>query len=185
MEPIRPEIMKNSLDLKAPVPSTGRQTARSLAGFWGDVREAVAGTQRDFTEGSVGRAITLLAIPMVLEMVMESVFGIVNVFWVGRLGADAVATVGITESLLTLVFAVAMGLSMAATAMVARRIGEKDLRGAAIAAVQSIALGLAVSLSIGVVGFLLTPRFLQLMGASPSFSSFSSMPCFAELGMLL
>jgi len=168
MEPIRPEIMKDSLDLKAPVPSTGRQTARSLAGFWGDVREAVAGTQRDFTEGSIGRAITLLAIPMVLEMAMESVFGIVNVFWVGRLGADAVATVGITESLLTLVFAVAMGLSMAATAMVARRIGEKDLRGAAVAAVQSIALGLAVSLSIGVVGFLLTPRFLQLMGASPS-----------------
>ena len=160
--------MNDSLDLKATVPSTDRQTTSLLAGFWRDLREGIVGTQRDFTEGSIGRAITLLAIPMVLEMAMESVFGIVNVFWVGRLGADAVATVGITESLLTLIFAVAMGLSMAATAMVARRIGEKDPRGAAIAAVQAIALGLVVSLSIGVVAFLLTPKLLQLMGASPS-----------------
>jgi putative MATE family efflux protein len=133
-----------------------------------DLREAILGTQQDFTEGSIGRAITLLAVPMVLEMAMESVFGIVDVFWVGRLGADAVATVGITESLLTLVFAIAMGLSMATTAMVARRVGEKDRAGAALAAVQAIAVGVVLSLPIGAIGFWMAPALLRLMGASPS-----------------
>ena len=142
--------------------------APQRGGLWADVREAIAGSQRDYTEGSIGRAITLLSIPMILEMAMESVFGIVNVFWVGRLGADAVATVGITESFLTLIFAVAMGLSMASTAMVARRIGEKDPRGAALAAVQSIVLGVLTSLPIGILGFLFAPWLLRLMGASGS-----------------
>lgn len=129
------------------------------------LREAFAGTQRDFTEGSLGRAITLLAIPMVLEMSMESLFGLVDVFIVARLGADAVATVGVTESLLTMVFAVALGLSMATTAMVARRVGEKDHEGAAIAAVQSIAVGLIVSLPIGLAGAIYAKDLLSLMGA--------------------
>src|ERR1700738_267174 len=100
--------------------------ADSRLGRWtGFLREAVVGSQRDFTEGSIGRAIFLLAVPMVLEMMMESLFGIINVFWVAHLGKEATATVGITESMLTMVFAVAMGLSMATTATVARRIGEK------------------------------------------------------------
>lgn len=129
------------------------------------LREAFTGTQRDFTEGSLGRAITLLAIPMVLEMSMESLFGLVDVFIVARLGADAVATVGVTESLLTMVFAVALGLSMATTAMVARRVGEKDHEGAAIAAVQSIAVGLIVSLPIGLAGAIYAEDLLSLMGA--------------------
>src|SRR6185369_10847922 len=115
------------------------------------LREAVVGSQRDFTEGPIGPAIFLLAVPMVLEMMMESLFGIINVFWVAHLGAEATATVGITESLLTMVFAVAMGLSMATTATVARRIGEKDPRGAAVAAVQSIILGVLASIPVAVI----------------------------------
>jgi putative MATE family efflux protein len=146
---------------------SGRWSQR-IARLGRDLREAILGTQQDFTEGSIGRAITLLAVPMVLEMAMESVFGIVDVFWVGRLGADAVATVGITESLLTLVFAIAMGLSMATTAMVARRVGEKDRVGAALAAVQAIAVGVVLSVPIGAIGFWMAPSLLRLMGASAS-----------------
>ena len=100
------------------------------AGLWQSLNEAVRGTRQDFTEGSISRAILLLATPMVLEMLMESLFAIVNVFWVTRLGANAVATVGLTESMLTLVFSVAIGISMSTTAMVARRIGEKKSRRA-------------------------------------------------------
>src|SRR5690242_8531569 len=117
--------------------------------FWGSIREALRGSHQDYTEGGLNRAILLLAVPMILEMVLESLFAVVDVFWVGRLGADAVATVGITESLLSLVFAVAMGLSLSTTAMVARRIGEKDPEGAAVAAMQAIVLGLAASVVIG------------------------------------
>src|SRR5262245_17234311 len=117
--------------------------------FWSSVREALRGSHQDFTAGNLNRAILLLAIPMVLEMVLESRFAVVDVFWVGRLGADAVATVGLTESLLSLVFAIGVGLSLSTTAMVARRIGEKDPEGAAVAGVQAIILGLATSLLIG------------------------------------
>ncbi len=135
--------------------------------LWSSIREALRGSHQDFTTGSLNRAILLLAIPMVLEMVLESLFAVVDVFWVGRLGADAVATVGLTESLLSLVFAVGLGLSLSTTAMVARRIGEKDPDGAAVAGVQAIVLGLGVSLAIGLPSFFLAPRMLQLMGASP------------------
>src|SRR2546425_7359798 len=135
--------------------------------MWKSIREAVRGSHQDFTTGSLNRAILLLAIPMVLEMVLESLFAVVDVFWVGRLGADAVATVGLTESLLSLVFAVGLGLSLSTTAMVARRIGEKDPNGAAVAGVQAIVIGLAVSLAIGLPCFFFAPRLLQLMGASP------------------
>src|SRR5689334_4484926 len=100
---------------------------------WSSIREAIRGSQQDFTQGNLRRAIILLAIPMVLEMVMESLFAIVDVFWVAHLGAEAMATVGLTESVLMLVYCGAMGLSMAATAIVARRIGEKDSKGAAVA----------------------------------------------------
>jgi len=133
-----------------------------------DLRHALAGSpDEDFTHGSLPRAIALLAVPMVLEMSMESVFAVVDVFFVGRLGPDAVATVGLTESVLTLVFAVAIGLSMATTALVARRIGEKDREGAEVTAVQAIGVGIAVSLLVGIAGILGAPHILRLMGGSP------------------
>ena len=111
--------------------STAAVPPRSL---WSSLVEAVRGSHQDYTAGSLNRAILLLAVPMVLEMVLESLFAVVDVFWVGRLGANAVATVGLTESMLSLVFAVGMGLSLSTTAMVARRVGEKDPEGAAVAA---------------------------------------------------
>jgi putative MATE family efflux protein len=135
--------------------------------LWSSLVEAVRGSHQDYTTGNLNRAILLLAVPMVLEMVLESLFAVVDVFWVGRLGANAVATVGLTESMLTLVFSVAMGLSLSTTAMVARRIGEKDPEGAAVAGVQAIALGLFISLAIGGPCFLFAPKLLRMMGASP------------------
>ena len=134
--------------------------------FWGSVWESLQGSHQDFTVGNLNRAILLLAIPMVLEMALESLFAVVDVFWVSHLGANAVATVGLTESLLTLVFAVALGLSLSTTAMVARRIGEKDKDGASVAAVQSVALGLGLSCLIGVPSLFYAPSLLRLMGAS-------------------
>src|SRR5271168_2655670 len=136
-------------------------------GLWSSIREALRGSHQDYTKGNLNRAILLLAIPMVLEMVLESLFAVVDILWVGRLGANSVATVGLTESLLSLVFAVGIGLAMSTTAMVARRIGEKDPEDAAIAGVQAIFLGLLVSLSIGIPSFIFAPKLLQLMGASP------------------
>ncbi len=135
--------------------------------LWASLVEAVRGSHQDYTTGSLNRAILLLAVPMVLEMALESLFAVVDIFWVGRLGANATATVGLTESMLTLVFSVAMGLSLSTTAMVARRIGEKDPEGAAVAGVQAIALGLMVSVAIGVPCFLFAPNLLHGMGASP------------------
>lgn len=135
--------------------------------IWGSIREALRGSHQDFTTGGLNRAIVLLAIPMVLEMVLESLFAVVDVFWVGRLGADAIATIGLTESLLSLVFAVGFGLGLSTTAMVARRIGEKDVPGAAVAGVQAIVIGFATSLAIGLPCWFYAPRMLQIMGASP------------------
>jgi putative MATE family efflux protein len=138
----------------------------NVPSLWASIREALRGSHQDYTQGSLNRAILLLAIPMVLEMVLESLFAVVDVFWVGRLGADAVATVGLTESMLSLVFAVGLGLSMSTTAMVARRIGEKDHEGASVAAVQAIWIGLAVSAVIGLPCYLLASKLLHGMGAS-------------------
>ena len=134
-------------------------------GFWGSVREALRGSHRDFTQGPVGRSILLLAVPMVLEMIMESVFAVCDVFFVSKLGAAAVATVGLTESWLTLVYAVGIGLAIGVSATVARRTGERDLEGAAKSAGQGILLGLAVSIVLGIVGGTLAPKMLALMGA--------------------
>lgn len=142
--------------------------------LWSSLVEAVRGSHQDYTSGSLNRAILLLAVPMVLEMVLESLFAVVDVAWVGRLGADAVATVGLTESMLSLVFAVGMGLSLSTTAMVARRIGEKDLEGAAVAGVQAIFLGVVVSLAIGLPCLLFAPQLLRLMGATPEIVSIGS-----------
>ena len=140
---------------------------RRVTGSLADIREAVSGTPRDFTQGSIGEAIFLLSVPMVLEMLMESLFGIVNVFWVSRLGAQAVAIVGTTEALLVIVFGIAMGLSMATTALVARRIGELNPRAAGHAAAQAILLGLLVALPLGLVGLFFTPKLFAVMGAEP------------------
>ncbi len=136
-------------------------------GIWSSVREALKGSHQDYTTGNLNRAILLLAIPMVLEMVLESLFAVTDVFWVGRLGANAVATVGITESMLALVFAIGLGVSMSTTAMVARRIGEKDPEDAAIAGVQAVVVGLAISLAMGIPAGIYAPELLRAMGASP------------------
>jgi Na+-driven multidrug efflux pump len=136
-------------------------------GFWSTIRESLAGSHRDYTDGDIGRAILLLAIPMVLELSLESVFAVVDVFFVSRLGADAVATVGLTESMLTIMYAVLAGLSVGAMATVARRIGEKNPDGAARAAVQAIFLGVIVAIPTGIAGGLLAPRLLEMMGARP------------------
>jgi putative MATE family efflux protein len=135
--------------------------------LWSSVREALRGSHQDYTAGNLNRAILLLAIPMVLEMVLESLFAVVDVAWVSRLGANAIATVGLTESLLALVFSIGIGLAMSTTAMVARRIGEKDTQGAAVAGAQAIFLGLLVSIGIGLPSFIFAPQLLRLMGASP------------------
>jgi putative MATE family efflux protein len=145
------------------------QAARGrAAALWQTLRESVAGGEHDFTTGSLPRAVVLLSVPMILEMAMESLFGVLDALFVGRLGADAVAAVGVTESLLTVVFAAAIGLSMSTTAMVARRIGEKDEEGASRTAVQAIALGLLLSVPLGVFGVLRGGDLLALMGAPPS-----------------
>jgi putative MATE family efflux protein len=135
--------------------------------FWPLVREALAGSRRDLTATPLPRAVLLLAVPMVLEMVMESVFAVADIFWVSKLGPDAVAAVGITETLETVIYATAMGLAMGVGALVARRTGGKDADGAARAAVQGIGLGLALAIVVGVAGSLAGPRLLGLMGASP------------------
>jgi putative MATE family efflux protein len=137
------------------------------AGAWATVKLALTGREVDFTAGPVGRAIVLLAIPMVLEMAMESVFALTDAFFVSRLGTDAVATVGLTEAMISLVFAVAIGAGMATTAMVARRIGEKDRRGADLAAAQSILLGVLLSAAVAVPGVFFAADLLRLMGGTP------------------
>lgn len=136
--------------------------------FWTIVREAVRGdVHHDFTEGPIGRAVLLLAVPMVLEVSLESIFAVADIFWVSHLGPDAVAAVGLTESLLTVIYALAMGLGIGATALVARRIGEKNPEGAARGAAQALILALLVSAVLGAVGALLAPRLLALMGGTP------------------
>ncbi len=131
------------------------------------LREVLAGGERDYTTETIGRAVVLLSVPMVLEMLMESVFAVVDVYWVARLGTDAVAAVGLTEAMISIIYAVAVGLGMSITAMVARRIGEKNPEGAAEAAVQAIGLGIVIAAMIAVPGAILAPRLLALMGGSP------------------
>src|SRR5713101_7652719 len=165
-------ILHRTPQRRKPSMSTSPRQAESSASakthgrIWRDLHDALVGTHQDFTEGPISRAVFLLAVPMILEMAMESLFGIVDVFFVARLGTDSVATVALTEGMLTIVFGVAIGLSMATTAMVARRTGEKNPRGAAVAAIHSIGLGIAISLVVAVVGALNAPRLLEIMGAS-------------------
>lgn len=142
--------------------------------IWTTFIDAVKGTPRDFTQGSISTAVILLGIPMVLEMVMESVFAITDIFYVGRLGPNAIATIGLTESLLTIVYTVAFGLSIGAMAMMSRRVGEHDIEGAANTAVQVITLGLFVSALMAAVGVSFAPQLLKLMGASPEIVEYGS-----------
>src|SRR3989440_8995237 len=127
-------------------------TAPARAGFWSDVRDALRGSEHDYMKGAIGRSILLLAVPMVPEMALESVFAVTDVFFVSRLGPDAIASIGLTESMLTIVYALAMGLGIGSTAVVARRIGEKDREGAANAAVQATLLGIAGEVLLGGLG---------------------------------
>jgi putative MATE family efflux protein len=129
------------------------------------IGDAVRGRGVDPTHGPIGRAIVMLAVPMVLEMVMESVFAVVDIFFVARLGAASVAAVGVTESMMALVYTVAMGLSIGATALVARRIGERDEAGAAEAALQVVLLGICLAVVLGTAGVIGAPHLLRAMGA--------------------
>jgi putative MATE family efflux protein len=144
---------------------TSTAHASTLGRLFGDVRDALRGRQHDYTTGPIGQAIFLLAIPMVLEMVMESLFALSDVFFVARLGAAAVATVGLTESMMIIVYTLAMGLSISGTAVVARRIGEKDADGAGRAAVQAILLGGVIAALIAITGAVSAPQLLRFMGA--------------------
>jgi putative MATE family efflux protein len=143
-------------------------TAARPAGVWALVREALSGSRRNLTEESLGAGILLLAIPMVMEMIMESVFAVADIFWVSKLGPDAVAAVGLTETLLTIVYATALGLGMGATAVVARRIGAKAPGDAARAGVQAIGLAVGLAAVIGVAGAVAGPRLLAALGAPPA-----------------
>jgi putative MATE family efflux protein len=134
--------------------------------FWSILKEAFAGSNRDFTEGSIGIAIFVLSIPMIIEMSAESLFVIVDIFYVAKFGADAVTAVALTETMMYLIFSVAIGISVGATASVARRIGEKDTEGAAKAATHTIYLGLLASIIMGIIGASLAPTFLSLLGSS-------------------
>jgi putative MATE family efflux protein len=142
-------------------------SAGSPKSIWASIKESLQGSEQDFTEGSLNRAVGLLAVPMVLEMAGESVFAVCDAFFVARLGSEALAAVGLTESLLEIIYAIAIGLSMATTALVARRIGEKNPRGAARAAVQAIVIGIVTAVAFGALGAIFAPDLLALMGASP------------------
>ncbi len=131
-----------------------------------DIIEAIKGTDQDFTKGNLGRAILLLSIPMVIEMSMESVFAVVDIYFVSRIGSEAVAVVGITESLMTILYAVSMGLGMGTTALVARRVGEKKYGDASVTAAQSIGIGFIASLPIAFIGFFYSKELLNVMGAT-------------------
>jgi putative MATE family efflux protein len=135
--------------------------------FFQYLKEAITGKEQEFTSGSLRKAIFMLSIPMILEMLMESIFAIVDIIYVSRVSVNAVATIGLTESVITLVYAVAIGLSMAATAIVARRIGEKDIVGANQAAVQVILLGTVIAVLISIFGIFYSEEILALMGAAP------------------
>ena len=145
--------------------SSVKPAKRGIHSFFTLLKQALSGENMDYTTGSIRRAVFLLSVPMVLEMSMESLFAVVDLFFVGRIGKEAVAAVGLTESVLTIVYSIAVGLSMAATALVSRRIGEKDEQGAAKSATQAILIGLVLTLVISLCGAFLASSILRIMGA--------------------
>src|SRR3954467_6057471 len=158
----------NDLQQNSPAMEAASANARAEAfSFWGSVQYRLKGEHHDYTALTLNRAVLLLAIPMVLEMIMESLFAVVDVFWVSHLGKNAVAVVGLTESIMTLIYAVAIGTSIAGTAIVARRIGEKDPARAAQAAGQILLLGITLAAALGLVLGTFAPQLLRLMGAEP------------------
>ncbi len=136
--------------------------------FWRDIYESVSGNERDFTTGSIGRAILILSVPMVLEMIMESVFAVADIFFVSKLGADAVSAVGITESLMSIIYSLGFGLSIGTVALISRKIGEKNYNEAATVAVNSIFIAVILSIFIAVISFIFSEKLLYLMGAEKS-----------------
>jgi MATE family, multidrug efflux pump len=145
--------------------STAARASRRAAELWRTLREAVRGEHLDLTAVPIGKALVMLAVPMIMEMVMESIFAVVDVFWVAHLGAGAVAAVGLTESMMMILYAIAMGVSIGVMALVARRVGEKDTAAAGRTAAQGIVLGLAIAAAIGVAGAALAPQLMRTMGA--------------------
>ncbi len=148
--------------------STDQHSSSGIATLYRLIKQGISGEEREYTSGSIRRAVILLSVPMILEMCMESVFALVDIFFVGRLGKDAVSAVALTESVLTLVYSLAMGLSMAATAMVARRTGEKNHQEASRAGVQAILVGLGFTVLLSLGGAFFAHDLLRLMGAPPS-----------------
>jgi putative MATE family efflux protein len=147
------------------MPGSVSENAAPQSSFWQVVLSSLKGETRDYTTEALNRAVLFLAVPMVIEMAMESLFALADVFWVSRLGSDAVAVVGLTESIMTIVYAVAIGLAMAGAAIVARRVGEQDDEEASRSGVQVILLGLSVALVLGLIGACFGPSLLQFMGA--------------------
>jgi Na+-driven multidrug efflux pump len=143
-------------------------SASKLLQIAGVIKQALNGEELDFTQGSIRRAVILLAIPMMLEMAMESVFALVDLYFVGHLhnSSHAIQTVGLTESVLTVIYSLAIGMSMAATAVVARRIGEKNPDAAAKAGIQAVIIAFVINLIISITGFVYAADILLLMGAS-------------------
>src|ERR1700712_3543073 len=142
-------------------------SVNKLSRIYSLIKQAISGEAMDYTQGSIRKAVILLAIPMMLEMCMESVFAVVDIFFVSHLGKHATSIVGLTESVITIVYSIAIGISMAATAMVARRVGEKDPEAATKAGMQSIIVSFAVTLILSVFGFIYAEDILKLMGAEP------------------
>src|SRR4030095_7648302 len=140
--------------------------AITIRSIYSIIKESLRGEQQDYTSGSMRKAIILLAIPMILELALESVFAIVDTFVVGKLGPDAIQTVGLTEATITIVYSIAIGLSTGATAMVARRIGEKNPDEAAHAGAQSLLISLVLTIAISVLGVIFAPNILRIMGAN-------------------
>jgi putative MATE family efflux protein len=146
---------------------TSPPSASTTGSVFAVIKQSLNGEEQDYTQGSIRRAVFLLAIPMMLELCLESVFAVVDMYFVGKLGANAIATVGMTESVMFLIYSVAMGISIAATAIVARRIGEKNPEAAAHAGAQAVVLSVVVAAVLGLVGMLFARDILSLMGAKP------------------
>jgi putative MATE family efflux protein len=146
---------------------TKHETPSTAANIWTIVKQSLNGEEQDYTQGSIRKAVFLLAIPMILELCLESVFAVVDMYFVGKLGANAIATVGLTESIMFLVYSFAMGISIAATAIVARRVGEKNPEAAAKAGAQAILLSVGVAMIFSIVGLFFAADILALMGAKP------------------